>query len=215
MFSDDLSELLNIYFTNKKNFKDIIKKYGKEKFVETIFELLDIYSKDKNSSTLREFITLSIAGYDYLPGKIGFNGKTDDKNIEVKPVNIWLDQKRKHNGGGNFTDFTYGRYEKYKNENLYMLISGFIDGELVFIIEFPYIYNGLLKRLKEQLDNHYPERKDVEGDYLRSASFNYNHYKDCENLKLIYLDVDLLNLYDNKYFTRGFLDLLKKLKKER
>ncbi|MGL4347767.1 MAG: hypothetical protein ACRCR9_06790 [Chitinophagaceae bacterium] len=46
---------------------------------------------------------------------------------------------------GNFTDYTTERLEKDLKEKLNMLSSGFIDGELQYILEYP--FNVLEKRL--------------------------------------------------------------------
>jgi len=50
--------------------------FGKSKntLIAVLTDLLTIYFNDKNSSTLREFVTVSLAGYKQLEGKIGYNG---------------------------------------------------------------------------------------------------------------------------------------------
>lgn len=128
--------------------------------------------------------------------KIGFNGYRQEAlgktiNCEAKPKNIeslafWEYQQGKRktkpaklNGGGNFTDYTWARLQRDKEANLNMLISGFIDGQLIFILEFSFNHSNFISHLEAQLRAKFPNG-DESGLYLRSASFSFNNYKDCE-----------------------------------
>ncbi|MGB9797237.1 MAG: hypothetical protein ACPLSK_01320 [bacterium] len=160
-------------------------------------ELLHLYLNDKNSSTLREFITVSLAGYEPHPGKIGYNGYKQEqggktKRCEAKPKNV--DTRsfplRKLNGGGNFTDYTFNRLERDKEENPSMLVSGFVDGHLVYIIEFPFACPTFLKKIENQLkewEKKLTEGRETKGQFLRSAYFTYKDYINCPDLRIVYL----------------------------
>ncbi len=132
----ELAEIVKIYAT--KSDKELIEYLlGKSKnnLIAVLIDLITIYINDKNSSTLREFITVTLAGYKHTEGKIGYNGYKQNVygkplKCEAKPQNIRSDGKRKLNGGGNFTDYTHERLERDLQENLNMLVSGFIDGKL-------------------------------------------------------------------------------------
>jgi hypothetical protein len=60
-----------------------------------LVDLLTMYINDKNSSTIREFITVTLAGYEHRQSKIGYNGFKQDAFVagktikcEAKPKNI-------------------------------------------------------------------------------------------------------------------------------
>ncbi|MGQ9706723.1 MAG: hypothetical protein ACUVWP_06965 [bacterium] len=131
-----------------------------------------------------------LSGYSYSFDKLGYNGINEFGPAEVKPVNI-TSEKRKLNGGDNFTDLTYRRFNKYKKDKLTMLISGFIDGNLIYIIKLPFNCRNFVRYLRERLDRYYEEGKDKKGVYLRSVSFNYKNYEDCSNLEIVFLNDDL------------------------
>ncbi|OYT34541.1 MAG: hypothetical protein B6U87_01835 [Candidatus Aenigmarchaeota archaeon ex4484_52] len=94
---------------------------------------------------------------------------------------------RKLNGGGNFTDYTFERLERDKKENPNMLISGFVDGKLIYILEFPFDYPEFNKHLEQQLNNHFKDGKDKTGQFLRSANFHYKYFINCKKLKIDFL----------------------------
>ncbi|GIW23269.1 MAG: hypothetical protein KatS3mg068_2276 [Candidatus Sericytochromatia bacterium] len=144
---------------------------SKDNIIAMLIDLLTMYINDKNSSTIREIINVVLAaGYEHNMGKIGYNGFKQNINIdgnyikcEAKPKNINTEEFEKFkkgqrktcpsklNGGGNFTDYTFSRFEKDKKENLNMLISGSIDGRLIYILEFPFNYHKFLSNLEEKL----------------------------------------------------------------
>lgn len=197
-----LLETIVIFATKPKNeAQNFLMSKTEEEIIKLFTDLLDTYMNDKNSSTLREKITLTIAGYESTGRKIGYNGfkQADDKRIvcEVKPKNIDTENNkiirtpRKHDGGGNFTDYTFARFDKDKRENPNILISGFVDGTLIFVIEFPFNFHDFTSQLERSLKKRFPEG-DISTQYLRSARFTFIHYKDCEDLKLVYLNSDEL-----------------------
>lgn len=211
MISMELAEIIKQYFIRGPNaLIDFLRKSEKKVSIEGLSQILYLYANDKNSSTLREFITLYLANYRPSLRKIGYNGVRGDIKCDAKPQNIdSSSKKRRHNGGGNFTDFTYDRLEKYKNQNINIVVSGFVNGRLIFILEFPFVYSPFYNRLKEQLDKkfhaHIPK-----GIFLRSANFTYKDYKDCAKLKIIHLNEVLLTKYRG-LFTKGFYNFLSSL----
>ena len=218
--NNELSEVIKTYATKShKELSNLLLDKSKDQLVSLLSSLLTIYINDKNSSTIREFLTVSMAGYIHQDTKIGYNGFKQSSEIggnpiacEAKPQNINTEDNkkkknpRKLNGGGNFTDYTHKRLFRDKKEKPNMLTSGFIDGELIYILEFPFVCSSFTKHLKKQLDKRFP-RGDKLGEFLRSANFIFEHYKNCKEFKIVYLDKDkLLKNKDN--FTKNFYNFL-------
>lgn len=176
---------------------------------------------DKNSSLLREYIVVSIAGYKPTETKIGYNGFKQSSEIggeipcEAKPQNINTEEnklrksKRKLNGGGNFTDYTHKRFLKDKKSNLNMVIGGFVNGELIYILEFPFSHKDFVGHLKNQIEKRFPNG-DKLGEFLRSANFTFEHYKNSKKLKPVFIKSESLDKYKDS-FTKNFYDFLKKI----
>ena len=117
-----------------------------------------------------------------------FSGTTI--RCEAKPKNVDTNSTSidKLNGYGNFSDYTFKRLAKDKQEKgLNMLVSGFIDGKLVYVLEFPFNCVDLISKLEKQLWKRFPNGKDISTEYLRSASFYYRDFIKCKNLKIVYL----------------------------
>ena len=136
-----------------------------------IFELIEEFANDKNSSKFREDVTKIMIGLRPSEGKLGYDD--DFEAIEVKPVNIT--GKNKLDGKGSFSDLTWARHKKYVKDNVRMLISGFQHGKLLFIVEFP--YKSIKARMEMLLERKLPNG-DVPSTYVRTAAFNYVHWKD-------------------------------------
>lgn len=177
--------------------------------------MLTIYINDKNSSSLRELITVRLAGYEPSEGKLGYNGyrlAAPDgvpSFCEAKPVNVTRLENgrpnRKLNGGGNFSDYTPGRLDEDLEKNPQMLVSGFVDGKLAYIIEFP--FRCLEARLRMVLEKHFPGRNRPPNQYLRSASFTFKDYQDCPDLRLVHRAENLDDFKD--CLSEGFYIWLK------
>ena len=70
----ELSELLKIYSTKShKDFSDRLANSSKETIISLFTDIVTMYINDRNSSTLREYLTVTIAGYERRKGKIGHN----------------------------------------------------------------------------------------------------------------------------------------------
>ncbi len=164
-----LSKALEIYSTkNHKIFNEHLLSYSKDTLISLFSDLLTMYINDKNSSTIREYLTVTIAGFQHSEKKIGFNGFKHNSVVggkpiycEAKPQNIHSavfenqKNKRKLNGSGNFTDYTWARFLKDKEENPELLISGFVDGKLLYILSFPFQTKIFYNYLEEQLRIHF------------------------------------------------------------
>ncbi len=204
---------------------------SKDTLIGTLVDLLTMYINDKNSSTIREFITVTLAGYEHKEGKIGYNGFKQDTFIagktlkcEAKPKNFDTEELEKYkcgqrktspaklNGGGNFTDYTPARLEKDKHEkDLNMLVSGFVDGKLIYIIEFPFIFSDFVKNLDIKIEKWQMKLKgseSIKGQFLRSADFDYKNFINCPNLKVIFLlNKKELTKYQ-PHISKGFYNFL-------
>ena len=217
--NQELANVIKIYSTGThKELNNYLIGKSKDTLIGMLVDLLTMYINDKNSSTIREFITVVLAGYKHKEGKIGYNGFKQDVFIsgktvmcEAKPKNVDTSLKtlRKLNAGGNFTDYTFKRLKRDKREkDLNMLISGFVDGKLIYILEFPFNYSKFVKHLKEQLRHRFKKGKDITGQFLRSASFDYRHFISYPNLRVAYiLDKDKLKKYQ-PFIVKGFYNFL-------
>jgi hypothetical protein len=224
--NNELYEVIKAYATKPhKELALLLLDKSKDQLIALFNDLITIYINDRNSSLLREYITVSLAGYTPTNTKIGYNGFKQSTQIggkvscEAKPQNLNTEDnnKRKNprrlNGGGNFTDYTYKRLKKDKKENPNMLISGFVDGELIYILEFPFNYSPFVEKLKIQLKRRFPNG-DRPGEFLRSANFTFEDYKNCKKLKIIYLKKDKLEKHKKQLTKKYYLFLSKKIKDE-
>ncbi len=209
--NQELANVIKIYSTetHRKLSNYLIGK-SKDTLIGMLVDLLTMYINDKNSSTIREFITVTLAGYTHKEVKIGYNGFKQDTFVpgrtikcEAKPKNINTEEFEKYergerktapaklNGGGNFTDYTSARLQKDKGErDLNMLVSGFVDGKLIYIIEFPFRFPYFVKNLESKIQRWEDKLKgsrSTRGQFLRSADFDYKDYIRCPDLKIVYL----------------------------
>jgi hypothetical protein len=92
----ELANIIKIYSTGShQQLSNYLRGKAKKTLIEILIDLLTMYINDKNSSTIREFITVTLAGYKHKQGKIGYNGFRQDAIIagrtikcEAKPKNI-------------------------------------------------------------------------------------------------------------------------------
>lgn len=193
----DLLQLIKDYATKKHSdiSSDLIGK-SKDNLVAMLLDLLTTYYNDLNSSTVRELVVAVISGYEPNTEKLGYNGFRQNtltgavEHCEIKPRNYRTDSTAKSpsklNGGGNFTDYSWGKFKRHKEENPNMLAAGFVDGKLIYILEFSFNEQGFISQLEKKLNKRFPNG-DITGEYLRSADFSYTHYKGSESLKAIYI----------------------------
>lgn len=224
----ELAEILHIYSTDThERFSQRLINSSKETIIALLADLLTMYFNDRNSSTLREYLTVTIAGYEHSEKKIGFNGFKQNSIIggepiacEAKPKNFNTEdliayQKGKRrgkptplNGNGNFTDYTYPRLIKDKKRNPYILVSGFVDGKLIYILEFPFKAGDFTKKLEAQLYKQFPKRKHIAGRFLRSANFDYHDYINSTKLRIVFLISKSALEAHREYINQGFFKFL-------
>jgi hypothetical protein len=151
------------------------------------------YFNDLNSSTLREMVTAEVSGYKskglFSGDKHGSDVDDGDNFVEIKPTSV-TKNKPKLNGAGGFSDFTWKRLDKYKKNNVTMLVSGFVNGRLFYVLKFP--FSVLENKIVSQLEKKLPDG-DKLNDYVRCAGFNHNHYKDFDEVELVYLNEEFLD----------------------
>lgn len=187
----NLESILEVYFTAPGRLIPLLQRMDKKALTHCLADIVHRYANDVNSSALRELFTLNKAGYDPTPGKLGYNGESvDGKPCDVKPINIRSDSGGTLNGGGNFSDFTFERLERYLRDRVTMLVSGFVDGRLVYILEFP--FSCLEEEIRRQLERFFKTARQA-GQYLRSASFSFKHYKTSPDLRVVYRVRNLAN----------------------
>jgi hypothetical protein len=230
--NQELANVIKIYSTGTHpELSEYLLGKSKDTLIGILVDLLTMYINDKNSSTIREFITVTLAGYTHKEAKIGYNGFKQDAFIpgrtikcEAKPKNIDTEEFEKYkrgerrtkpaklNGGGNFTDYTPARLERDKKEkDLNLLVSGFIDGKLIYIIEFPFNSPDFVKNLEVKVQKWQDKlkgSKSIKGQFLRSADFNYKDYVKSTSLKIVYLlSKSELEKY-KEYISKEFYEFL-------
>lgn len=212
----ELAEVVKLYATGShSDLRTTILEKSKDNIIAVLMDLLTLYFNDKNSSTLRQFLLVTLSDYEMNEEKIGYNGYRQTSigspmhYCEAKPKNINTNDKKpkKIDGGGNFTDYTWARLKKDKKANPTMLAGGFIDGKLIYICEFPFKTKSFSNRLEEQLKRHFPNGYES-GRFLRSASFGLKHYKDSKQLKTeVFATKKELN-DRKKFITKQLFDFL-------
>lgn len=70
--NQDLAQIVVCYATKThKELSKLLLDKSKDNLISILTDLLTAYINDKNSSSLREFVTVSIAGYQHNPSKLG------------------------------------------------------------------------------------------------------------------------------------------------
>lgn len=152
-----------------------------------------------------EIHTITTAGYVHDPAKFGFDGfdEVHEKFCEVKSSSKIINKEliRKFSmglitqrnelidsaidGRGVFSLFTHEAYQKHIDNNVLMLVSAYINGVLMFIIEFPFSHLDFKAHIKRMLEKSLPNG-DKPGR-SKTISFAYTQYKDCNETKLVYI----------------------------
>jgi len=150
-------------------------------------ELFHMYMNDLNSSTLREIITILVAGYEPLSKKLGRDG-FDPNTGRYKEVKPKLYTFKTTNGAGCFNDYTRKRLDRDVAENLDIVQSFFIKDRLAYLVEYSII--ALKTKLEHQIKVNCEEKQ---YRYVRSASWSYCEWIAHESTKLHYINWDLIN----------------------
>ncbi|GBC88149.1 hypothetical protein HRbin13_00267 [bacterium HR13] len=188
MIAETLKRVIVAYATEKDDtFHRFLDSLSSKELRDAFLDLLNLYSNDKNSSKIRELVTLWISGFEPSPAKLGYNGFRIGRGVvkcEVKPKNT-ESTKKKLRGEGSFNDYTYERLEKDIKENPTVLVSGFVLGKLLYIMSFE--FRCLESHLKSLLDKRFRGKPRQAGEYLRSAQFSFKDYVNCQSLRIVYL----------------------------
>lgn len=146
-----------------------------------------------------EVHTITTAGYIHNKTRFGFDGYDEVNNVfcEAKSSNLIINKEaivkldsdnkiigNRIDGRGIFSLFTHKSYNRYSSCDVNMLISSYINGVLMFIIEFPFNDTTFKNHIKTSLDKKLPNRD--ESEKSKTISFGYNQYKDCKDAKLVY-----------------------------
>lgn len=215
--NETLKKAVILYATEDlKKVMEFLGSLSKPTLISTLLDLLTVYFNDKNSSKLRELTTLWLCGFEPSFEKLGYNGYRMNfatgkiEHCEVKPQNT-ENPKKKLNGGGSFNDYTPERFGQDLKENPTVLCSGFANGKLIYIFEFK--FECLKDRLQSLLNKRFPNLKRSSGEYLRSASFSFKDYKECSNLRLVYLRENWEEF--GEYLSKELINYFKRQKNEK
>jgi hypothetical protein len=209
--NNQVLELAKTFSLDKKEYKDKLMSMDVDQLRDCIENLLMINLTDPNFSSLAEAIPINMAGYkshDDKHGYDGFIGESYDvaqKYVEQKPKKT-SSKDSKLNGGGSFADYTIERLskDKSKGEHLNLMISGFVNGELIYVYEVPHNFKPFMEHIETKTIDSISKGKRV------LPTFSYTNYKDCKDIKLIYRRDNIDDYYD--YMTGPFFQFVKLLK---
>lgn len=149
---------------------------------EDFINLFLSYFSDKNSSSLREAVTLMYCKYIRNHDKHGADGydPLTERIKEVKPS--YLAEGKKLGSSGNFNDMTMDLLEKKKDYDI--IDSVFHCGRLAYIVEFPLI--DIYDVLSKPILNAKIGKRVV-------CHFKYSDYANS-NLKIHYYDPSITRM---------------------
>ncbi len=107
--NQNLKKCIELYATSEVEFFQFLNSLSKPDIQAVLIDLLTVYFNDKNSSTLRELVSLYIAGFEPSKKKLGYKFLAyiyEKLHCEVKPVNT-DSIKRKLNRQKSFNDYTF------------------------------------------------------------------------------------------------------------
>lgn len=85
--NQELANVVKIYSTGThQELSSYLIGKSKDTIIGMLVDLLTMYINDKNSSTIREFLTVTVAGYEHKEGKIGYNGFKQDVFVSAKTL---------------------------------------------------------------------------------------------------------------------------------
>jgi len=197
-YSKDELKKLCFFATDKELFKRECKD-------NLMFSLMDKVFNDTTSSIFREVVTVHLSGYKHLTTKHGYDGKNEQESCEAKPENAFIkpngDKNKKLSGHGTFNDYTLKKHKENMKENPRMVISGWVNGNLLFILGFPFTYKDfsdiILKRLNDK----------IQKGKRTSIGFTYNSYKKCQDIEILYYRKNISDYKD--WFTVPMYEFLK------
>lgn len=171
-------------------------------------KLFDAYLADKNSSSLREAVTLRILKCTNFDDKHGADGidPANGKLVEVKPQYAHKTRKGtpgKLGGGGTFNDI---HYEKVKGcAGWDIICSGFAEDKLLYVVRFP--FDHLAPKLASFIDKKIESNKNKKAGQTQgrfSTRFGYKQYIDCKDLEIIVFNTDQAQTFMSKTMYKAF-----------
>lgn len=120
-----------------------------------MIQILNSYEISLASGTLR-----TPPGYQHKEGKIGYNGFKQDTFIPGKTIKCEAKPKN--------VDTSLKSLRKLNGG------GNFTD----------YTFERFVRHLKDQLQRRFKKGKDITGQFLRSANFDYRYFIDCPNLRI-------------------------------
>jgi len=146
-------------FTSLSHLIDVAK-HDPQKVKRWLDGVLELYLNDKNSSLIREYITYQIVKshyektnweLEYNREKLGYDARAQ-KNINGRELTLYIEIKPRNVCGElsykdlyiSISDYTPERLRKdlenvNLNSSLVYAVSGFIRGQLVYVLETPFI----------------------------------------------------------------------------
>lgn len=205
MLNETLYSLIKTYATEShESLRIEAASLSKDTLLGVFIDLLTAYMNDNNSSALREMVTVKLSGYVLHEKKLGYNGYRQSvadgpKDFcEAKPKNARRDEsgrvREKLNANGNISDYTFERHAKNLVNKPTFLLSGFVDGVLIYVIKLP--FEDLSPALEAQLNQRFKNRERAKNEYLRSASFSYKDFKNSSNATVVFITPKLAEFQD-------------------
>ena len=146
--------------------------------------LFRAYARDKNSSAIREAVTLNFLGYERYKKKHGADGidNTTGRKKEVKPRYFSTARKGKAAISGNFNDMSMELLDKKKEFDI--ICSVFVDDRLILVVEFPIAV--ILETLKQPIINAKLGKRIV-------CPFSNTSFQDSSEMVIHHYDADFIN----------------------
>lgn len=201
---EEVKKAAFLYATNRQQF---LNEFG-----NTIHEIYlhDNFS-DANFSSLAESIPLELCQWKLHEHKHqydGYRGESYDSSkefCECKPEKAI--NKSKLNGHATWNDITIKKVEKLKNDNLTLMFTGWIDGNLMYVVTIPHNYQNVINKLEEQvksaIDNHKPRI---------NGSMTWKTWIDCQDIRIEWLADESIWQEKKGRYNKKFYAKLKDIK---
>jgi len=179
------------FLLKNKNYKSVNEyvidyALGREEILdhkdEIIFDLAKMLLRSTSTGEFRQIPILALCGHRGSIGKFGYD--SSDGNIEVK--SIVYSPNNKLNGGGSYSDLTWARHKKYVDDDVRLVLGGFVDGRIVYVIEVK--YSDIVDRIEYTLKDALPDGDKVR-EYSRASRFTYCAYDKFE-IKYLHSDIE-------------------------
>jgi len=115
--NQELANVVKIYSTGThRELSNYLIGKSKDTIIGMLVDLLTMYINDKNSSTIREFLTVTLAGYEHKEGKIGYNGFKQNTFVPGRTMKCEAKPK-------NFDTNELEKYKPYISKDFYEFLS--------------------------------------------------------------------------------------------